>query len=259
MLVQQHTGQTDMCFIHRKFMYYVWRIYKRRQIIKNLSCTVFYKVSPTTHKTVILLRESGADLLPPQITHTQVSLWRTEIQPQWGQREGVKHKGKIGSCPVRTTYAGTDPVLTAGVNGLRETQASLCSPLLKLCCFCSREEEKDPHVHYSTMMSWSQLHPCVLLLLPVVYSEAAQPDIGRLWSQLHDVPPVSEACNCTPALRRQPKTAGPPWLYTKRTADKTQGWEVPLLQICHCLSLTPPHLWTWTQHTRRTTTTDATS
>lgn len=70
-----------------------------------------------------------------------------------------------------------------------------------LRCFCSREEQKD-----STMMSCSQLHPCVLLLLPVVYSEAAQPAIGRLWSRPHGAPSVSEAWHYTPALRRQTKT-----------------------------------------------------
>lgn len=69
--------------------------------------------------------------------------------------------------------------------------------------FAAERKKKDPHLHYSTMMSWSQLHPCVLLLLPVVCSEAAQPAIGRLWSQPHNVPPVSEAWNRTPALRRQ--------------------------------------------------------
>ncbi len=83
---------------------------------------------------------------------------------------------------------------------LRNSNFALYEPL---CCFCSREEEKDLHLHYSSMMSWSQLHPCVLLLLPVVCSEAAQPAIGRLWSQPHNVPLVSEAWCCTPALRRQ--------------------------------------------------------
>lgn len=103
-----------------------------------------------------------------------------------------------------------------------------------LRCFCSREEQKD-----STMMSCSQLHPCVLLLLPVVYSEAAQPAIGRLWSRPHGAPSVSEAWHYTPPSDVKLRPAGPLWLYRRRTVDKTQGWGVPLLQICHCLGLPP--------------------
>lgn len=35
------------------------------------------------------------------------------------------------------------------------------------------------------------------------------------------------------------RPAGPLWLYRRRTADKTQGWVVPLLQICHWLPPPP--------------------
>lgn len=146
---------------------------------------------------------------------------------------------------------------------LWETRPSVCSPLQEpLCCFCSRDEEKDPHLHYSTMMSWSQLHPCVLLLLPVVYSEAAQPAIGRLWSRPHNVPPLSEACNCTPALRRQTKTRRS--AVTVHEEDRRQNTRLTSPAPSD-LSLSvsdpcpePPHLWIWTKHTRRTTTADAT-
>ena len=55
------------------------------------------------------------------------------------------------------------------------------------------------------------------------------------------------------------RPAGPLWLYRRRTADKTQGWVVPLLQICHWLPPPPTNSWTWTRSPRRTTTADATS
>lgn len=124
-----------------------------------------------------------------------------------------------------------------------------------LRCFCSREEQKD-----STMMSCSQLHPCVLLLLPVVYSEAAQPAIGRLWSRPHGAPSVSEAWHYNPALRRQTKTRRS--IVTVQEEDRRQntGMRSPTPSDLSLSWASPPsHPWTWTQSPRRTTTADATS
>lgn len=51
----------------------------------------------------------------------------------------------------------------------------------------------------------SSTHVCYYFCL-LCTSEAAQPAIGRLWSQPHGAPSVSEAWHCTPALQRQTKT-----------------------------------------------------
>lgn len=131
-----------------------------------------------------------------------------------------------------------------------EIQPSLCSPLYKaVYCFCSREE-----THITVIPPWchevSSTHVCYYFCLLCI------------WKQPSRRPAAFDPCYTTYRRSLRPVTApspsdvkrwpsGPPWLYTKKTADKTEGWEVPLLQICLWSDPPSPHLWT--------TTADATS
>lgn len=104
------------------------------------------------------------------------------------------------------------------------------------------------------MKSRSQIHPCVLLLLPVVYSEAAQPTACRLWSPLcRSWRPVTAS---SPLWRQTPTG----WsTVTERGGDRRQnrGERSPRPR---CLSPSVLlHLWVWTQVSQGSTAADALS